>query len=387
MLHRFLSTIIFVFACMAAVAQGTCVINGTIDKECLCDGKKIKSVTLTRTDERGHETVVATAKVKKNRYSFKYELAKGEPVLMYTIKGFGEGKDVEIFVEPGEAVVNTYKTGSSIVTGTPTNELYLEYIANCNDESMLDWCVEKLVVERGSEWLESAEGKDALNKIAREKIKIKAYLLRLLIDNNASPMTPLMIERWLPLLTPTYADQMLNTISTTLHTHPYYLSLRNKVLAGNMGVGNEVPNIELPLLGGDVKQLADYRGKYVVLNFWTNDCVKSEEMFAELQSLYDIIKENKEQFVIVSYALMNDTEAWRSAIGNSNADSEVWVHACDGSGMASPAAKLFGVEKAPKIIVVEPEGLAVTLDMDIDELIMRVEQILSGDLYYLDQEK
>jgi thiol-disulfide isomerase/thioredoxin len=180
---------------------------------------------------------------------------------------------------------------------------------------------------------------------------------------------------------------MLNTISTTLHTHPYYLSLRNKVLAGNMGVGNEVPNIELPLLGGDVKQLADYRGKYVVLNFWTNDCVKSEEMFAELQSLYDIIKENKEQFVIVSYALMNDTEAWRNAIGNSNTDSDVWVHACDGSGMASPAAKLFGVEKAPKIIVVEPEGLAVTLDMDIDELIMRVEQILSGDLYYLDQEK
>lgn len=372
---------------MAAVAQGTCVINGTIDKECLCDGKKIKSVTLTRTDERGHETVVATAKVKKNRYSFKYELAKGEPVLMYTIKGFGEGKDVEIFVEPGEAVVNTYKTGSSIVTGTPTNDLYLEYIANCNDDSILLFAKEKLVQQHGSGWLETAEGKDALNKIAREKIKIKAYLLRLLIDNNASPMTPLMIERWLPLLTPTYADQMLNTISTTLHTHPYYLSLRNKVLAGNMGVGNEVPNIELPLLGGNVKQLADYRGKYVVLNFWTNDCVKSEEMFAELQSLYDIIKENKEQFVIVSYALMNDTEAWRGAIGNSNADSDVWVHACDGSGMASPAAKLFGVEKAPKIIVVEPEGLAVTLDMDIDELIMRVEQILSGDLYYLDQEK
>ena len=387
MLKRILSTIVVFAACIAVNAQGTCLINGTIDKDCLCDGKKIKTVTLTRTDELGREIEVATAKVKKNRYSFKYELAKDEPVLMYTIKGLGGEKDVEVFVEPGEVAVSTFSNAASIVTGTPTNDLYLEYIANRNDDSLLDFCKEKLVRQHGSEWLESAEGKEAINKIAREKIKTKAYLMRLLIDNNASPMTPLMIGRWLPILTPAYAEQMLNTVSTTLHSHPYYHSLRNRVLANNMKVGNEVPDISLHLANGDKKQLSDYRGKYVVLNFWASDCGKSADMFAELHALCDVIKENNGQFVIISVALDSDCAQWCKAITANKADREVWLHACDGCGMASPAAKLFGVEKTPRIVVVEPEGRAVSLDMDIDELVMRAEQILSGDLYYLDDVK
>ena len=68
-------------------------------------------------------------------------------------------------------------------------------------------------------------------------------------------------------------------------------------------------------------------------------------------------------------------------------EHEGWLNACDGFGADSPVAKLLGVDKTPRIVVVEPEGRAVSLDMDVDELVIRIEQILSGDLYYLDQEK
>ena len=385
MLKRILSTIVVFAACIAVNAQGTCLINGTIDKDCLCDGKKIKTVTLTRTDELGREIEVATAKVKKNRYSFKYELAKDEPVLMYTIKGLGGEKDVEVFVEPGEVAVSTFSNAASIVTGTPTNDLYLEYCATCNDDSILPFAKDILERKHGAEWFATPEGKDALNRIARESIKIKANLLRMLIDNNASPMTPLMIERWLPLLTPAYADQMVKTIHVDLQNHPYYLSLRNKVLANDMKVGNEVPDITLPLSSGEVKRLSDYRGKYVVLNFWANGCTKSDEMIAEMKNLYNVVKENQDQFVIISVALESDAAAWQAALESNGMGGDGWLNACDLAGAASPAAKLFGVEKAPRIVLIEQEGRAVSLDMDIDEVVMRVEQILSGDLYYFDQ--
>ena len=380
MLHRILSTIAVAFICIAASAQGVCVINGNI-----ADGKKIKKVVLTRTDEFGKSVEVATAKVKKGKYTFKYKLAKDEPVLMYAIKGFGEGNDVEVFVEPGEVAVNTYSNMSSIATGTPTNDLYLKYCATCNDDSILPFAKDILERKHGAEWFATPEGKDALNRIARESIKIKANLLRMLIDNNASPMTPLMIERWLPLLTPAYADQMVKTIHVDLQNHPYYLSLRNKVLANDMKVGNEVPDITLPLSSGEVKRLSDYRGKYVVLNFWANGCNKSDEMIAELKNLYEVVKENQDQFVIISFALESDAAAWKAALESNSMNAEGWLNACDLAGAASPAAKLFGVEKAPRIVLIEQEGRAVSLDMDIDEVVMRVEQILSGDLYYFDQ--
>ena len=354
-------------ACIAVSAQGTCVIDGTIDKGYLCDGKKVKSVTLTRTDEYGREIQVATAKVKKDKYTFKYELAKDEPVLMYTIKGFGEGNDVEVFVEPGEVLVYHKQGVRGIAHGTPANDLYLEFALTLDAEKAV---------------LELPDVPD------HEILKIKAELIRMLIDNNDSPVAPLMIEHTLlPMLTPAYAEQMLNTVAVSLHGHPYYLSLRNKVLANNLKVGNEVPDIQLPLINGEKKQLADFRGKYIVLNFWANGCAKSDAMLDEIEVLHDILKENPGQVVIVSFALENDKVAWENTVKGKGMGREDWLNACDGFGADSPVAKLLGVDKTPRIVVVEPEGRAVSLDMDIDEVVMRVEQILSGDLYYLDQEK
>lgn len=367
MLHRIFSTIIAVVCCIAASAQGTCVINGDLADCTVADGKKIKKVALVRTNENGQEIEVATAKVKKGRYSLKYELAKDEPVLMHRIKGFGEGKDVEVFVEPGEVLVAHRQGIKSIVSGTPSNDLYLEFYLTCDAEKAV---------------LELSDVPD------HEIMKIKAELIRMLIDNNASPVAPLMIERTLlPILTPAYAEQMLNTVAVSLHGHPYYLSLRNKVLSGSLKVGNELPDIQLPLVNGETKHLSDFRGKYVVLNFWANGSDKSDMMIEELQNLYDVVQDSLDKIAIVSYALESDKDAWKAAVNSNNMEREGWLNACDGAGTDSPAAKLLGVENAPRIIIVEPEGRAVSMDMDVDELIIRIEQILSGDLYYLDQEK
>ena len=367
MLKRLLSTIVAAAACIAVSAQGTCVINGDLADCTVADGKKIKKVALVRTNEHGQEIEVATAKVKKGKYSLKYELAKDEPVLMHRIKGFGEGKDVEVFVEPGEVLVAHMQGIKSIVCGTPSNDLYLEFYLTRDAEKAV---------------LELPDVPD------HEIMKIKAELIRMLIDNNASPVAPLMIERTLlPILTPAYAEQMLNTVAVSLHGHPYYLSLRNKVLANNLKVGNEVPDIQLPLINGEKKQLADFRGKYIVLNFWANGCAKSDAMLDEIEVLHDILKENPGQVVIVSFALENDKAAWENTVKSKGMEHEDWLNACDGFGADSPVAKLLGVDKTPRIVVVEPEGRAVSLDMDVDELVIRIEQILSGDLYYLDQEK
>ena len=385
MLHRILSTIIAAFVCATVGAQGVCVINGNI-----ADGKGVKKVTLSRTDELGKSVEVATAKVKKGKYTFKYQLVENEPVLQYHITGIGETA-VELFVEAGEVTVNTPSVAAveeSTVSGTPTNDAYAEYnaifAAGADEVATL---LAVLEARYGKEWMESAEGKAATKSIkAKESIRTEAQALRFLLDHNASAMTPLVIEHTLlPKLTAAYADQMLKTIHFSLEKHPYYLSLRNRVLANDLKVGNELPNITLPLSNGEVKKLGDFRGKYVVLNFWANGCSKSADMLAEMKNLYEVVKGNQDQFVMISVALESDAAAWQAAVNANGMNCEGWLNACDLGGVDSPAAKLLGVEKAPKIILVEQEGRAVSLDMDVDEVVMRVEQILSGDLYYFDQ--
>ena len=69
--NRIFSTIVAVASCAVVSAQGTCIINGHIADSQLADGKKIKKVYLTRTNEFGQVMEVAATKVKKGNYTFK----------------------------------------------------------------------------------------------------------------------------------------------------------------------------------------------------------------------------------------------------------------------------------------------------------------------------
>ena len=384
--------IIALAGCMAVSAQETCIINGRIGDSQLADGKKVKVVQLARTNEFGQASVVVTAKVKKGAYTFEYTLAPGEPVLQYAITGFGDGKGIALFVEPGEVVVTTEAAihpEKSTVVGTPTNDTYAAYqTIVAEGQGRVAQQVAELEALHGAAWLESAEGKQEVKRIqAQEAIKTEAEELRFLIDHNASPMTPMVIEQCqLPKLSEAYDEQMTKTIAVPLHEHPYYHSLRNTMLASTLKAGSEAPDITLPLLDGETKHLADYRGKHVILNFW-NDAAQAAEMMTELQNVYELTRDQREGFVILSISLESDAAAWREAVKSLGIDREGWLHACDGAGINSPAAKRYGIEATPRIILIEPEGHAVSLDMELDELALRIEQILSGDLYYLDEVK
>jgi cytochrome oxidase Cu insertion factor (SCO1/SenC/PrrC family) len=393
MRHRLIATIFSFIACFAVYAQDVCVINGKIADDKLANGKAIKKVFLTSADEYGRRTVVAEAKVKKGSYTFKYKTSADAPVMQYTITGFDNEKGIKLFVEPGTVAVNTATAQNpcqSKLSGTPTNDLYEEYKQiDINADEKVAKAVEALAQQNGKEWLESKEGKQEVKRIeATERIKREADRIRFLIDHNASPMTPLEMEcRVMPYLSNAYAEQMMKSVYTPLQKHPYYQSFRNAVLARNIKVGNEVPDIAITLRDGKTVKLNDNRGKYILLDFWASTCEKSMQNRNTLKELYQATKEEQDKFVIVSLSLDSDKNAWGNALDNNGLALDGWVQGNDTMGTESIAAKQFGVKNTPHMILIDPEGRAISLNMEADEVQMRVEQILEGDLYYLDQSK
>ena len=393
MRHRLIATIFSFIACFAVYAQDVCVINGKIADDKLANGKAIKKVFLTSADEYGRRTVVAEAKVKKGSYTFKYKVSADAPVMQYTITGFDNEKGIKLFVEPGTVAVSTATAQNpcqSKLSGTPTNDLYEEYKQiDINADEKVAKAVEALAQQNGKEWLESKEGKQEVKRVeATERIKREADRIRFLIDHNASPMTPLEMEcRVMPYLSNAYAEQMMKSVYTPLQKHPYYQSFRNAVLARNIKVGNEVPDIAITLRDGKTVKLNDNRGKYILLDFWASTCEKSMQNRNTLKELYQATKEEQDKFIIVSLSLDSDKNAWGNALDNNGLALDGWVQGNDTMGTESIAAKLFGVKKTPHMILVDPEGRAISLNMEADEVQMRVEQILEGDLYYLDQSK
>ncbi len=97
--------------------------------------------------------------------------------------------------------------------------------------------------------------------------------MRFLLEHNDSPLAPLMMQKEL-LYTISFdeANRLRQSMNPALDGHPYEEAFSNAVLAKNIGIGSELPNITMPTADNKKLTLKDFRGKYVVLDFWASWC-------------------------------------------------------------------------------------------------------------------
>ena len=164
--------------------------------------------------------------------------------------------------------------------------------------------------------------------------------------------------------------------------HPYYRSFKNSVKARNLRVGAEMSDISLPLLSGEKKFLSDYRGRYVILDFWASWCGPCLREIPHLVELYNEFGSMTDKFALISFSVDDKEKAWKDAISSKNINKEHWVHASDLLAWGSPAARMLGVKAIPMIFLIDPEGRMISSSLRGEELVRRVRQIMSGDLYY-----
>ena len=374
--------------CMSMQAQQVCTIKGSLGNDSLrYTPERVKMVYLTTMDECDRPVTLDSAKVKKNKFTFKYKMKEGDPILMHFISGFDNGS-TPLVVEPGVVNVEIKKAAYPVgakVWGTKNNDLYAEYSAigaRCTQSQ--SEALKLLIEKHGEQWIDSDEGWKVRYRVgASALITCTEERIKFLLDHNDCPLTPLLMEREISyMLSNTYAEMLLNSISPTLHNHPYYRAFSNTVRALDLRVGGELPDIRIPLRDGTSKYLSDFKGKYVLLDFWASWCGPCLKELPHLKKIYDDTRANKDKFVIVSFSIDNKEKAWKDAIKSKDLDREGWIHGSDLLGWGSPAARLLGVSAIPKIILIDPEGKAISFTLRGEELVRRVNQIMGGDLYY-----
>lgn len=385
MMHKFAITAICLAAIGSLQAQDVCVVKGRMHKDQQrYTPAKVEQVYLTTQDEYGRSIKVDSAKVTDGNFEFRRTLKPGEPILLYSVTGFDNGA-ASFFLEPGEVRIDMPDAafpGGAVITGTHTNTLYNEYKAinaRCVQEQ------KDSLKTKSEQWMNTPEGQAEWLRIgAQSVLTCNAARVRYLLDHNDSPLAPLMMEYELYyMFDKDFAKQLLNSLSPTLKEHPYYRSYSNVVRALDLRVGAELPNITIPLADGKETHLEDYRGKYVLLDFWASWCGPCRREIPYVKQVYDLMKENKDKFVLISFSLDNKDAEWRKAIETLGLGQEGWVHGSDLLGWGSPAARMMGVKGIPQTILIDPEGKAVSFTLRGEEMVRRIKQVLAGDLYYL----
>lgn len=135
-----------------------------------------------------------------------------------------------------------------------------------------------------------------------------------------------------------------------------------KLLAGiqAVAIGQPAPAFTQPTPSGQAVSLADYRGKYVLVEFWASWCVPCRQQTPNLRKAYEAFKGRNFEVLGVSLDEEKTRAKWVQAIAD---DHTPWVQVSDLRGYESETVKRYGIQAIPQNFLVDPSGNIVASNL------------------------
>ena len=119
-------------------------------------------------------------------------------------------------------------------------------------------------------------------------------------------------------------------------------------------IGKAVVNFSQADTDGKLIELASYKGKYVLIDFWASWCKPCRIENPNVVEAFNNYK--AKNFTVLGVSLDQKKPAWVEAIA---ADGLTWQHVSDLKGWSNDVAAMYDVKAIPQNFLIDPNGILI----------------------------
>lgn len=193
-------------------------------------------------------------------------------------------------------------------------------------------------------------------------------------ENPASPVAAYIIyERFVSYNYPDKAAAQYAKLAAAAQQSVYgKLIAKSKEDDAKTAIGSK-PAFAQADTSGKLVELASFKGKYVLVDFWASWCGPCRKENPNVVAAYK--KYHDKGFEIVGVSLDNKKDAWLTAI---HKDDLTWTHVSDLKGWQNEVALEYAVKSVPTSFLVGPDGKIIGKNLRGEALQQELEKLLGS---------
>ena len=167
-------------------------------------------------------------------------------------------------------------------------------------------------------------------------------------------------------------EPLFNSLSSAIQNTNEGQAISKQIALGKItAVGAVAPDFTQNDPKGNPVKLSDFRGKYLLIDFWASWCRPCREENPNVVKAYQQYK-NK-NFEILGVSLDNSTPAWEAAIEK---DELTWPQVSDLKGWKNEVAVQYNVLSVPQNLLLDPNGVIIAKNLRGKDLSKSLEKYL-----------